>query len=68
MSLNLESQSRPERDFISIPFEEYEAIMETMEILSDPKAAKRILEALNDIHSGKKLISEKEFAERFGLS
>jgi len=55
-----------ERDMITIPIEEYEDMKETLEILSDPKVAKRVLESIDQAKKGK-TISEKMFAQRFGL-
>ncbi|MDI6859681.1 MAG: hypothetical protein QMC85_04220 [Methanocellales archaeon] len=58
--------ARTEKDMITIPREEYEDMKETLEILSDPKVAKRILESIDQARKGK-TISEKMFAQRFGL-
>jgi PHD/YefM family antitoxin component YafN of YafNO toxin-antitoxin module len=51
---------------VTIPLEEYEAMKETIEILSDPEATKRILESIEQAKKGK-TISEEEFRLRFGL-
>ncbi|MDI6640347.1 MAG: hypothetical protein QMD78_05960 [Methanocellales archaeon] len=58
--------ARTEKDMITIPREEYEDMKETLEILSDPKVAKRILKSIDQARKGK-TISEKMFAQRFGL-
>ncbi len=58
--------AKTEKDMIAIPREEYEDMKETLEILSDPKVAKRILESIDQAKKGK-TISEKMFAQRFGL-
>jgi PHD/YefM family antitoxin component YafN of YafNO toxin-antitoxin module len=51
---------------ITIPLEEYEAMKETIEILSNPEATKRILESIEQAKKGK-TISEEEFRLRFEL-
>lgn len=51
---------------VSIPKKEYEEMKETLEILSDPKRAIRILESIEQAKKGR-TISEKEFARKFGL-
>jgi len=58
--------ARTEKDMITISREEYEDMKETLEILSDPKVAKRILESIDQARKGK-TISETMFAHRFGL-
>ena len=58
--------ARTEKDMITISREEYEDMKETLEILSDPKVAKRILESIDQARKGK-TISETMFAQRFGL-
>lgn len=51
---------------VTLPKREYEKMKETLEILSDPKTAKRILESIGQAKKGK-TISEKVFARKFGL-
>lgn len=51
---------------VTIPVHEYEQMKETIEILADPKAARRILESIDQANAGK-TISEKEFVRKFGL-
>lgn len=46
--------------------EEYEQMKETMEILADPTAVRRILESIAQARK-EKTISEGEFSRRFGL-
>ncbi len=58
--------SRAEKDMIAIPVEEYEGMMETLEILSNPETAKRILKSIEEVKEGE-TISENEFAEKFDL-
>ncbi len=55
-----------EGKMISIPKKEYEEMKETLEILSDPKRAIRILESIEQVKKGR-TISEKEFIRKFGL-
>gem|GEM_PF-2785851 len=50
---------------VTLPKREYEKMKETLEILSDPKTAKRILESIEQAKEGK-TISEKVFARKFG--
>lgn len=56
---------RAER-MVTIPADEYEQMKETIEILADSKAARRILESIDQANAGK-TISEKEFVRKFGL-
>lgn len=58
--------ARTEKDMITIPRGEYEDMKETLEILSNPEVAKRILESIDQARKGK-TISEKMFAQRLGL-
>ncbi len=58
--------ARTEKDMITIPRGEYEDMKETLEILSDPKVAKKVLESIDQARKGK-TISEKMFTQRFGL-
>jgi len=58
--------AKTERNMITIPREEYEDMKETLEILSNPKVAKRILESIDQAKKGK-TISEKMFAQKFGV-
>lgn len=51
---------------VTVPAEEYEQMKETIEILADPVAARRILESIYQANQGK-TISEKEFARKFRL-
>ena len=51
---------------VTISKREYEKMRETLEILSDPKAAKRVLESIEQAKEGK-TISEKAFVRKFGL-
>ncbi len=53
-------------ELIKIPRREYEAMKETLEILSDTKTAIRILESIAQVERGE-TISEKEFVQKFGL-
>lgn len=51
---------------ITIPLDEYEAMRETIEILSNPEVTKRVLKSMEQAKKGK-TISEDEFREKFGL-
>ncbi|NOZ76729.1 MAG: hypothetical protein GXO65_03445 [Euryarchaeota archaeon] len=51
---------------VTIPLEEYESMKETIEILSDPEATKRIIESIEQAKKGK-TISEEEFRQKFAL-
>ncbi len=51
---------------VTLPKREYERMKETLEILSDPKTARRILESIEQAKEGK-TISEKVFVRKFGL-
>ena len=51
---------------VTIPAVEYEQMKETIEILADPAAARRILESIDQANKGK-TISEKQFVRKFGL-
>lgn len=54
------------RKTVTIPAEEYDAMRETIEILSDPDATKRILKSIDQAKKGK-TISEEKFRRKFGL-
>lgn len=51
---------------VTIPTVEYEAMRETIEILSDPETTKRILKSIEQAKNGK-TISEEEFRQKFDL-
>lgn len=51
---------------VAVPAEEYKQMKETIEILADPVAARRILESIDQANQGK-TIPEKEFARKFRL-
>lgn len=53
-------------ELIEIPKKEYEAMKETLEILSDVKTAVRILKSIEQAEAGE-TISEKEFVRKFAL-
>ena len=53
-------------ELIEIPKKEYEAMKETLEIISDAKTAIRILESISQAEKGE-TISEREFARKFDL-
>lgn len=51
---------------VTIPVKEYDAMKETIEILSNPETTQRILKSIEQAKKGK-AISEEEFRQKFGL-
>lgn len=51
---------------VTLSKRDYEMMRETLEILSDTKTAKRVLESIEQAKKGR-TISEKVFVRKFGL-
>lgn len=61
----MSSEVKAERT-VTIPADEYEQMKETLEILADPKVARRILKSIEQAKAGE-TISMDEFAHKFDL-